>query len=89
MNQYFTHNMKIHERIWQAYYNEIIHQTLVNANSRISQFIENFAEKYYPPEAKKKTYREHCELMKAIEARDVKKAAEILENHWNVIVYED
>jgi DNA-binding GntR family transcriptional regulator len=87
MNQYFTHNMKIHERIWHGYNNEIIYQTLVNANSRISLFIENFAEKYYPPKAIKKTYREHCELMKAIEARDAKLAAEILENHWHVIVY--
>ena len=89
MNQYFTYNMKIHERIWQAYNNEIIHQTLVNANSRISLFIENFAEKYYPPEAKKKTYREHCELVNAIEARDAKIASKILENHWHVIVYEE
>lgn len=87
MNQYFTHNMKIHERIWQAYNNEIIHQTLVNANSRISLFIENFAEKYYPPKAIKKTYQEHCDLMKAIKTRDVKLAAKILESHWNVIVY--
>ncbi len=89
MNQYFTYNMKIHERIWEAYNNEIIHQTLVNANSRISLFIENFAEKYYPPKAKKKTFREHCELMKAIESRDAKLASKILENHWNVIVYEE
>ena len=89
MNRYFTYNMKIHERIWQAYNNEIVYRTLVNANSRISLFIENFAEKYYPPKAIKKTYREHCELMKAIEARDAKLAAGILESHWNVIVYEE
>lgn len=87
MNQYFKHNMKIHQRIWHAYNNEIIYQTLVNANNRISLFTENFAEKYYPPKAIKKTYKEHCDLMKAIEVRDVKLAAKILETHWNVIVY--
>lgn len=89
MDQYFTYNMKIHERIWKAYNNEIVYQTLIDANSRISQFMENFAEKYYPPKAKKKTFREHCELMKAIETRDAKLASKILENHWNVIVYEE
>jgi DNA-binding GntR family transcriptional regulator len=87
MTQYFTHNMKIHERIWQGYNNEIIYQTLVKANNRISLFIENFAEKYYPPKAVKKTYDEHRELMKAIEKRNAKLAAGILENHWHVIVY--
>ena len=61
----------------------------MDANSRLSQFIENFAEKYYPPKAKKKTYREHCELMNAIEKRDTKIASKILEDHWNVIVYEE
>lgn len=87
MNQYFKHNMKIHQRIWQAYDNEIIYQTLVNANNRISLFIENFAEKYYPPKAIRKTYKDHCDLMRAIEKRDIKLAEKILENHWNVIVY--
>lgn len=88
MNKYFAHNMKIHQKIWESYKNEIIGRTLVNANSRISLFIENFAEKYYPPQAKKKTYREHLELMKAIKARDAVLAAKILENHWKVIGYE-
>jgi len=86
--QYFIYNMKIHERIWKAYNNDMVYQTLVNANSRISLFIENFAEKYYPAKAVKKTFKDHCELIKYIEKRDTKKVVEILENHWHVITYD-
>ena len=79
----FKQSTKIHERIWQAYDNEIIYQTLINANERISLFVGSFTDNYYPPHVIKKSYRDHCDLMEAIEKRDAKSAAKILANHWN------
>ncbi len=79
----FKQSNKIHERIWQAYDNEIIYQTLLNANEKISLFVGSFADSYYSPHVIKKSYEDHCALMQAIEKRDAKAAAKILANHWN------
>ena len=79
----FKQSSKIHERIWQAYDNEIIYQTLLNANERISLFVGSFTDNYYPPHILNKSYEDHCALMEAIEKRDSKWAAKILGNHWN------
>ena len=79
----FKQSAKIHERIWQAYDNEIIYQTLINANDKISLFVGSFTASYYRPNVIEKSYRDHCDLMEAIEKRDAKWAAKILANHWN------
>ncbi len=79
----YKQSNKIHERIWQAYENEIIYQTLINANEKISLFVGSFADSYYSPHVIKKSYDDHCALMEAIGKRDAKLAAKILANHWN------
>ena len=79
----FKQSSKIHERIWQAYDNEIIYQILINANEKISLFVGSFADSYYSPHVLKKSYEDHCALMEAIERRDTKLAVKILANHWN------
>lgn len=79
----FKQSTKIHERIWQAYDNEIIYQTLINANEKISLFVGSFTDSYYSPHVMKKSYEDHCALMEAIEKRDTKLAVKILANHWN------
>lgn len=83
MRMVFRQSSKIHERIWRAYGNEFIYQTLVKANERFSLFVGSFADNYYPPHIQKKSYEDHCALIKAIEKRDAKKAAQILADHWN------
>ena len=79
----FKQSNKIHERIWKAYDNEIIYQTLINANEKISLFVGSFTDSYYSPHVLKKSYEDHCALMEAIEKRDTKSAVNILANHWN------
>ena len=85
----FKQSAKIHERIWKAYNNDIIYQTLVNANDKISLFVGSFADSYYPPHMIEKSYRDHCDLMEAIEKRDAKSSARILEDHWNYSLIRD
>lgn len=79
----FKQSAKIHERIWQAYNNEIIYQTLINANDKINLFVGSFTDSYYAPNVIEKSYRDHCDLMEALEKRDTKLAVKILANHWN------
>ena len=80
----FKQSSKIHERIWQAYDNEIILQTLIDANERISLFVGSFADHYYSPHVIKKSFKDHCLLMEAIEKRDAKLAERILSSHWDI-----
>lgn len=79
----FNQSTKIHERIWLAYDNDIIYQTLITANERISLFVGSFTDTYYPPHVIEKSYRDHCLLMQAIEKRDTKSAERVLANHWD------
>lgn len=80
----FKQSSKIHERIWQAYDNKIILQTLINANERISLFVGSFTDYYYSPHVIKKSYRDHCLLMEAVEKRDAKLAERVLSCHWDI-----
>lgn len=80
----FKQSTKIHERIWQAYNNEIILQTLIDANDRISLFVGTFTDNYYSPHVIKKSYLDHCLLMEAIEKRDTKLAERVLASHWDI-----
>ena len=79
----FKQSSKIHEPIWKAYDNEVIYQTLIHANDKITLFVGSFTDNYYSPHILKKSYDDHCALMEAIEKRDQKLAAKILANHWN------
>jgi len=80
----FKQSTKIHELIWQAYDNKIILQTLIDANERISLFVGRFADHYYSPHVIKKSYKDHCLLMEAIERRDTKLALHVLSGHWDI-----
>lgn len=80
----FKQSTKIHERIWKAYGNKIILQTLIDANEKISLFVGSFTDNYYTPHVLEKSYRDHCLLMEAIEKRDTKLAESVLEHHWDI-----
>jgi DNA-binding GntR family transcriptional regulator len=83
LSMVFKQSLKIHERIWKAYNNKSIYQTLVRAHERLSLFVGGFPKNYYTPDLLEKSYAEHCALIEAIENRDVKLAAEVLTNHWD------
>jgi DNA-binding GntR family transcriptional regulator len=83
LSMIFKQSLKIHERIWKAYNNETIYQTLAKAHERLSLFVGGFPKNYYTPDLLEKSYAEHCALMEAIEKRDVKLAEKVLKNHWD------
>ena len=83
LSMVFKQSLKIHKRIWKAYNNKSIYQTLVRAHERLSLFVGGFPKNYYTPDLLEKSYAEHCALMEAIEKRDTKLAAKILANHWD------
>ena len=82
VKSYLKQNLKIHSRIWQTYDNEYIYQTLVKAQERISLVIGIMPDRFYTPGILKKSHDHHCELMEAIESRDIERVEEVLRRHW-------
>lgn len=82
VRSYLKQNLKIHYRIWQTYDNEFIYQTLVKAQERISLVIGIMPNRFYTPDILTKSHDNHCELMAAIESRDLQQAEDVLQRHW-------
>ncbi len=82
VKSYLKENLKIHSRIWKIYDNEFILQALVKAQEKVSLVIGILPNRFYTPSVLKKSHDNHCELMEAIEKRDIKWAEEVLLRHW-------
>ena len=80
---FFAQSAKIHKRIWKAYNNEMMYQILADAHDRLALFIGGYADQYYSQDLVNQSYKDHSDLMDAIEKRDAELASEILANHWD------
>jgi DNA-binding GntR family transcriptional regulator len=80
---YIEQNLKIHKALWKACDNDLIRQTLIEAVERLNIVESTYLSYFTDSEYLKKSWKDHCLLMEAIEARDVKKAEEILFVHWS------
>ncbi len=79
---YLKQNLEIHFRIWKEYKNDFIYHTLTNAQEKIIIIIGISPDIFYTPKVLEKSHDEHCQLLVAIERRDVNLAKRILERHW-------
>ncbi|HWZ47901.1 MAG TPA: GntR family transcriptional regulator [Herbaspirillum sp.] len=75
---YYSRNQAIHNKINEAARNSVLHQTYLSLNRRLQalRFRSNFhADKW------DRAAHDHDEMVKALEARDGKRLAEILRKH--------
>lgn len=75
---YYSRNQAIHNKINEAARNSVLHQTYLSLNRRLQalRFRSNFhADKW------DRAAHDHDEMVKALEARDGKRLAEILRTH--------
>jgi len=82
INLYIEQNQKIHRAIWKSCDNDLISQTLSQALERINIVESTYLSYFTDNEYLDKSWRDHCLLLEAIEARDVKKLEEIIADHW-------
>jgi DNA-binding GntR family transcriptional regulator len=75
---YYSRNREIHDRINEAARNSVLRQTYITVNRRLQalRFRSNFKTQKWD-----KAIRDHEEMLKALEARDGKRLAEILRQH--------
>ncbi len=86
INDYVRENLKIHYKIWKACANKFLYQSLVNLGEKSTFFgnqvffLANDSRKQ--PSFFDRSYKDHLDLMKAIEKRDVAQVENILISHW-------
>jgi len=79
---YVKQNLKIHFRIWKECGNNFLYQSLVNLAEKFTFYSNQIFAMIDNPSFFKISFRDHVELMKAIEKRDGEKAEKIISTHW-------
>jgi len=82
LDRYTKQNLKIHNRIWKLYGNSYIYHMLVSSVEK-THMSEGWLDYRFTPHFLKKTYNDHCEILKAMKERDVKRAVNALSHHWD------
>jgi len=86
MHAYVRKNLDIHEKLWKNCGNSLLYQSLVNMGEKYTLcanqiFLltesDNGSHSLF-----NKSYRDHIELLAAIEQRDIQAAENIIKNHW-------
>lgn len=86
IQSYVKENLKIHDKLWNACGNKFVYQSLVNLAEK-STFFGNQMFSLAADQTKNhsifdKSYKDHINLMEALEKRDSKAVEKILILHW-------
>jgi|YelNatPaOPRAMG01_1025707.scaffolds.fasta_scaffold109338_2 DNA-binding GntR family transcriptional regulator len=82
-DKYLAENLKIHNFIWKFSGNEFLYELLVEIMNKIA--IYRHAEKLDPfsdQSAFRKSIRDHLQMVKLIEARDISGLMKLIDSHW-------
>ena len=83
IREFCRQSVKIHNRIWQTYENKAISQILGHACERVSILENRNLNHFYTPKVFYKSYCHHCELLAALEKKDLEKATQVLNSHFS------
>jgi len=86
IHAYVRKNLDIHEKLWQKCGNSLLYKSLVNMGEKytlcanqiflLADSGDGSSSLFY------KSYRDHIELLNAIEKRDIQAAEEVIKTHW-------
>lgn len=86
IHDYVKVNLKIHDKIWKACGNKFLYQSLVNLGEKYTFFGNQVFFLTDDPDKRPsffdQSYKDHLDLMKAIENRDMDQVENILISHW-------
>ncbi|HOW85727.1 MAG TPA: GntR family transcriptional regulator [Candidatus Aminicenantes bacterium] len=80
---YLDQNLRIHDRIWSHCGSASLYRTLSDLMAKIAIYRRkvDFAPFSDPP-ALEKSYRDHCEIFRLVERRDIDALERLIEAHW-------
>jgi DNA-binding GntR family transcriptional regulator len=83
-DQYLDSTLDIHERIWRACGNKILCETLIQLMEKV-RFLGSQGFSPYPEmAAMERSYEDHCQLIEAMERKDLHELKRIIERHWHM-----
>ena len=87
ITSYIRQNLKVHYRIWRDCGNAFLFKSLVDLGDKFFFYSSQIFAKIEDPEHFRKSIREHVDLVKAIEKRDVPTIERIVISHWGGVGY--
>jgi len=81
--RYLEQNLRIHDRIWRVCGSSSLYETLSELMAKIAIYRRktDFSPFSAPP-ALEKSYRDHLQIFRLIEARDIANLEKLIEAHW-------
>lgn len=81
--RYLEQNLRVHDRIWRVCGSASLYETLSELMAKIAIYRRktDFSPFSAPP-ALEKSYRDHLQLFRLIEARDIANLEKLIEAHW-------
>jgi len=88
IQSYIKQSTKIHEILWKNCGNELIYRSLVDLMEKATAFGDIVTSDFLSiPHYFERSYKDHIELMAAVENRDVAEVEKILSSHWGKDFY--
>ena len=84
---YIRLNLKVHYRIWKDCGNQFLFKSLVDLGDKFFFYSNQIFAKIEDPAIFRKSIKEHVDLVKAIEKRDVAAVERIVLSHWGGVGY--
>lgn len=82
LTSYIKQNMKVHYRIWKACGNQFLFKLLTDLGDKFFFYSNQIYAKIDNPSFFMKSIKEHVDLVKAIEKRDLERIEKIILSHW-------
>jgi DNA-binding GntR family transcriptional regulator len=88
IQSYIKQSTRIHEILWKNCGNELIYRSLVDLMEKATAFGDIVTSDFLSiPHYFERSYRDHIELMAAVENRDAAAVEKILSSHWGKDYY--
>lgn len=79
---YDKKNIEFHNKLWKSSSNEFLHKTLINLVEKTTFYKNQLISLDKELSWLDRSYKDHLDIMKAIEKRDTGKIEKILMSHW-------
>jgi DNA-binding GntR family transcriptional regulator len=79
---YDNENLKFHDKLWSASGNEFLYQSLIHFVEKTTFYRNQLISLDRYMSWLDKSYKDHLDIMKAIEKRDAEKIENICKSHW-------
>lgn len=86
VRMYFKENLKFHDLLWEKSDNKFLYKSLAELAEKSAFYANQLA--LHTPSYLDSSYKDHVEIMKAIEKRDENEVKRLLISHWGIALFD-